>query len=46
MKRSICLTFFALLLTGYVYVWRKGLLDWGPAVVRRTRSQLADRKVA
>jgi NADH-quinone oxidoreductase subunit A len=23
------LVFFALLLTGYVYVWRKGVLDWG-----------------
>ena len=22
-------TFFALLLTGYIYVWRKGALDWG-----------------
>ena len=22
--------FFALLLAGYVYVWRKGVLDWGP----------------
>ena len=22
-------TFFALLLTGYIYVWRKGVLDWG-----------------
>ena len=22
-------TFFALLVTGYVYVWRKGALDWG-----------------
>jgi NADH-quinone oxidoreductase subunit A len=22
--------FFALLLTGYIYVWRKGVLDWGP----------------
>ena len=21
--------FFALLLTGYIYVWRKGVLDWG-----------------
>jgi NADH-quinone oxidoreductase subunit A len=21
--------FFALLLTGFVYVWRKGVLDWG-----------------
>ncbi len=40
------LAFFLILSVGYVYVWRKGLLDWGPAVVRRTRSQLADRKVA
>jgi NADH-quinone oxidoreductase subunit A len=23
------LVFFALLLTGFVYVWRKGVLDWG-----------------
>jgi NADH-quinone oxidoreductase subunit A len=23
------LVFFALLLTGYVYVWRKGAFDWG-----------------
>ena len=23
------IVFFALLLTGYVYVWRKGVLDWG-----------------
>jgi len=23
------LVFFALLLTGYIYVWRKGVLDWG-----------------
>ena len=22
-------TFFTLLLTGYIYVWRKGVLDWG-----------------
>lgn len=22
--------FFAVLLAGYVYVWRKGVLDWGP----------------
>ena len=22
-------TFFAILLVGYVYVWRKGVLDWG-----------------
>ena len=29
------LTFFLILFVGYVYVWRKGVLDWGPAVVRR-----------
>ena len=23
------LTFFLILLVGYVYVWRKGVLDWG-----------------
>jgi NADH-quinone oxidoreductase subunit A len=23
------LTFFGILLVGYVYVWRKGVLDWG-----------------
>jgi NADH-quinone oxidoreductase subunit A len=23
--------FFGLLLAGYIYVWRKGVLDWGPA---------------
>jgi NADH-quinone oxidoreductase subunit A len=22
--------FFALLLSGYIYIWRKGVLDWGP----------------
>lgn len=31
-------TFFLILLVGYVYVWRKGVLDWGPAVgVSRVR---------
>ena len=36
-------TFFLILSVGYVYVWRKGVLDWGPAVrVRRP----ADRKAA
>jgi NADH-quinone oxidoreductase subunit A len=24
-------TFFLILSVGYVYVWRKGVLDWGPA---------------
>ena len=28
-------TFFLILLVGFVYVWRKGVLDWGP--VARTR---------
>ena len=39
------LTFFLILAVGYIYVWRKGLLDWGPSVVRRARGQ-ADRKAA
>jgi NADH-quinone oxidoreductase subunit A len=26
--------FFAILLAGYVYVWRKGVLDWGPGEER------------
>src|SRR5690242_9072769 len=25
------IVFFAILLAGYVYVWRKGVLDWGHA---------------
>ena len=29
-------SFFAILSVGYIYVWRKGVLDWGPAV-RRVR---------
>jgi NADH-quinone oxidoreductase subunit A len=31
------MTFFLILTVGFVYVWRKGLLDWGPLprVVRR-----------
>ena len=32
------LTFFLILTVGYVYVWRKGVLDWGPAM-RRPRQQ-------
>src|SRR6187397_2512113 len=35
------LTFFVILTVGYVYVWRKGVLDWGPAVIKRTRTQTA-----
>ncbi len=26
--------FLSLLLAGYVYVWRKGALDWGPDEAR------------
>ena len=37
-------TFFLILSVGYIYVWRKGVLDWGPAVAR-ARSQ-ASRKAA
>src|ERR687897_2857571 len=36
------LTFFLILTVGYIYVWRKGVLDWGPAV-RDARRQ-AERK--
>src|SRR4026209_194411 len=38
------LTFFGILFVGYVYVWRKGVLDLRPAV-RRPRDE-AQRKVA
>ncbi|HEX4932012.1 MAG TPA: NADH-quinone oxidoreductase subunit A [Gemmatimonadaceae bacterium] len=27
--------FMAILACGYVYIWRKGVLDWGPATGRR-----------
>jgi NADH-quinone oxidoreductase subunit A len=40
------LTFFLILAVGYIYVWRKGILDWGPAVVRRTRSQATTPRAA
>jgi NADH-quinone oxidoreductase subunit A len=36
-------TFFLILLVGYIYVWRKGVLDWG--VTRAARST-APRKAA
>jgi NADH-quinone oxidoreductase subunit A len=39
------LTFFGILFVGYVYVWRKGVLDWGPAL-RRPRTEAQPRKVA
>ncbi len=40
------LTFFLILLVGFVYVWRKGVLDWGPAVVRRSRGEVASKAAA
>ncbi len=33
-------TFMTILLAGYVYIWRKGVLDWGP---REARARLAAR---
>jgi len=35
-------TFFLILLVGFVYVWRKGVLDWGS----RRRVTTASRKAA
>ena len=37
-------TFFGLLVTGYIYVWRKGVLDWSQAAPRVRRA--AGRKAA
>jgi NADH-quinone oxidoreductase subunit A len=33
-------TFFLILVVGYIYVWRKGILDWGPVArpARESRS--------
>ena len=39
-------TFFLILLVGFVYVWRKGVLDWGPAVVRRGRIEVVRKAAA
>ena len=35
------LLFMALLLAGYIYVWRKGALDWGSEIAAR-RSTIGD----
>src|SRR5215207_1614071 len=40
------LTFFLILAVGYVYVWRKGVLDWGPAVRRPRRQEEPQRRAA
>jgi NADH-quinone oxidoreductase subunit A len=37
-------TFLLILSVGYAYVWRKGVLDWGPAV--RSRRAPAARRAA
>src|SRR5262249_39853273 len=29
------ITFFLILVVGYIYVWRKGILDWGPKSMAR-----------
>ena len=34
-------TFFGLLVTGYIYVWRKGVLDWGSRRVRTSARKAA-----
>ncbi len=36
------ITFFLILSVGYIYVWRKGVLDWGP-VARPARRPVARR---
>jgi NADH-quinone oxidoreductase subunit A len=37
--------FFVVLLVGYIYIWRKGVLDWGPARARM-RAEAARRRAA
>jgi NADH-quinone oxidoreductase subunit A len=39
-------TFFLILLVGFVYVWRKGVLDWGTASARERARRAASRKAA
>jgi NADH-quinone oxidoreductase subunit A len=36
------LTFFLILLVGYVFVWKKGVLDWGPAARQAPRAARTD----
>jgi len=38
-------TFMAILAIGYIYIWRKGVLDWGPDEVRARMAARA-RKVS
>jgi NADH-quinone oxidoreductase subunit A len=37
-------TFFLLLVVGYIYIWRKGVLDWGPDRVTIRDLRLANDK--
>ena len=40
-------TFFLILLVGYIYIWRKGVLDWGPSrMTNAERGMLNDRRDA
>jgi NADH-quinone oxidoreductase subunit A len=35
--------FTAILAAGYLYIWRKGVLDWGPTLVQRRAAAAARR---
>jgi NADH-quinone oxidoreductase subunit A len=35
--------FMTILLAGYVYIWRKGVLDWGPSLAQRRAAAAARR---
>ena len=39
-------TFFLILLFGFVYVWRKGVLDWGSASARERARRAASSRAA
>ena len=40
------ITFFLILTVGYIYVWRKGVLDWGPKPIVRAERPSVRRKAA
>ena len=31
--------FFLILVVGYIYIWRKGVLDWGPSTIPTTSTR-------
>ena len=35
--------FMTILLAGYIYIWRKGVLDWGPSLAQRRAAAAARR---